>query len=276
MGLAILAFAAMAVAARQLSASMSTFEILFFRSVVTVLVMLPVVAIVGLPVVTTSRRGLQVARNLVHFAGQFLWVYGIAALPLAVVTSLEFTSPLWAAILAAALLGEQVGPHRWLAIALGLAGVLLILRPGAAPPTTATLAVLASALCYGGSAVMVKLLTRTDSPWAIVLNMGLIQLPLGLVPALFTWVTPAVADLPWLVGLGVSALAAHYGMARAFVLAEMTVVLPIDFLRLPVVALIGALAYAETPGVATLAGAALIFGGNYYSVWRDARQRRRA
>lgn len=167
-------------------------------------------------------------------------------------------------------------PHRWLAIALGLAGVLLILRPGTVPLTGATLAVLTSALCYGGSAVMVKLLTRTDSPWAIVFNMGLIQLPLGLVPTLFTWVTPRVADVPWLVGLGVSALAAHYGMARAFTLADITVVLPIDFLRLPVVALIGALAYSETPTLATLTGAAIIFGGNYYSVWREARCRRRA
>jgi drug/metabolite transporter (DMT)-like permease len=271
MGLAIVSFAWMAVAARHLSARMSTFEILFFRSVVTLLVTLPVVAMAGPGSVSTRRLGLQIGRNVVHFAGQFFWIYAIAALPLALVTSLEFTSPLWAAILATTLLGEKVGPHRWIALALGLAGVLLILRPGSVPVSAATLAVLASALCYGASAVMVKLLTRTDTVWAIVFNMGLIQLPLGLIPALLAWVPPGWADAPWLFILGVAALTAHYGMASALRLADTTVVLPIDFLRLPCVALIGAVAYAEVPGLTTLAGAALIFGGNYYSVWREAR-----
>ncbi len=274
MGVTIASFIAMAIAARQLS-GMSTFEVLFFRSLVTLLVMLPLVLTAGARTFSTVRLGLHLCRNLVHFTGQFGWIYGIAVLPLAEVTSLEFTGPLWAAILAAITLGEKVAPHRWLATGVGFGGVLLILRPGAMTPSLAALAVLASGLCYGGSAVMVKALTRTDDARVIVLYMAVIQLPLGLIPALVAWVPPSRTDAPCLFLLGLSGLSAHYAMARALSLADTTVVLPIDFLRLPVIALVGLLAYAEIPSAWAIAGAGVMFGANYYSVWRESRVRRR-
>jgi drug/metabolite transporter (DMT)-like permease len=120
---------------------------------------------------------------------------------------------------------------------------------------------------------MVKALTRTDDAKVIVFNMALMQLPLGLIPALFHWVTPGWTDLPWLGLMGVTGLSAHYAMARALALAELTVVLPMDFLRLPGIALVGLLAYGEALSASTLVGAGLIFGGNYWSVWRERRHR---
>lgn len=276
MALTIASFAAMAVAARQLSSSMATFEILFFRSLVGCLMMVPVVWAAGVAAFSTTRFGLHVGRNLVHFAGQFTWVYAIAFLPLAKVTALEFTGPLWAALLAALVLGERISPHRFTATLLGFGGVLFIVQPGVIPLSTPVLLGLVSALCYGASAVMVKALTRHDEAKVIVLYMSLLQLPLGLGPALLAWVTPSWRNVPWLFAMGASGVTAHYGMARALALADITFVLPLDFLRLPFITLIGLLAYREHPAMATIAGAGLIFGGNYYSVWRESRGRRQA
>ncbi len=265
-------FALMMVAVRELARVMSTFEILAFRSFVALVILLPVAARLGRAAYTTRRFRLHLARNAVHFTAQYGWIVGIAILPLAEVTALEFTTPAWAAILAALFLGERIGGVRALAVICGLAGVLIILRPGIEVIDPGALIVLASAICYASSNVMVKALTRTDRAFVIVFYMQIIQLPLGLVPALFDWTTPGWADVPWIVLVGATAIGAHYGMARAFALVDASVILPVDFLRLPFVALIGGLAYGEALDVFVLIGAAVMFTGNYASVRREARR----
>jgi drug/metabolite transporter (DMT)-like permease len=263
MVVALLSFMAMAIAGRELAnAGLSTFQILFFRSVVGLLVIGALVLHTGPALLRTQRAGEHVWRNVAHFGGQFGWFFALAAMPLAEVFAIEFTIPIWTALLAAVFLGERLTRPRIVALALGLAGVLLVLRPGMAILQPAALAALGGAFAYAASHLMTKRLAATEAPLAILFYMTVVQLPLGLVGALPQWQHASWAQAPWLVLVGVTALTAHYGLTRAFKLAEVGTVLPIDFLRLPLVALIGYAFYDEAVGLWAVAGALLIVLGN--------------
>jgi drug/metabolite transporter (DMT)-like permease len=270
---ALLSFSTMAVAVRELLDTMGTFEVLFFRSLVGLAMVLAVLPRHGVSALRTRRIGLHTLRNVIHFAGQFAWVFAIGALPLATVFAIEFTMPVWTAALAAVLLGERLNRGRAVMLALGLAGVLVILQPGFGFIHPAALVMLGGSLCFAATMVATKRLSATDSPLAVLFYMSAIQLPFGLVPALPVWVAPTAADLPWILAVGASGFAAHYCMTRAFALADATLVVPMDFLRLPLIAIVGALAYGERIELATMLGAALIFAGTYYSVSRETRAR---
>ena len=271
MAVSIASFVLMAVAARQLSGHMAPAEILMLRSVASLAILVLLRPWLGPDAFSTRRPGLHVARNLIHFVGQYAWVWGIALAPLAVVTAIEFTTPVWVALLAALLLGEHIPPPRRMAIAAGIIGVLVIVRPGGTAFGPAALIVLAGAFCFAASILAVKRLLRTDGVTAVVFYMSVIQLPMGLVASAFVWVRPAPGDVPWLVAMGATALSAHYAMGRALALGDASFVLPIDFLRLPLVALTALLLYGEPIDAWTMVGAALIFAGNYWSVRHEAR-----
>lgn len=269
----VLSFLVMMVAARELTSTMSSFQILFFRSLTGLAILLPLIVHFGIARLATRRPGLHLTRNVIHFAGQYGWVYGVGVLPLASVTALEFTAPICTAIIAALFLGEKLTSPRVVAIAIGFLGVLVILRPGITIFHPAALVVLGAAVCYGTSYAMVKGLTRTDAPLVILFYMQVMQLPLALGPALFDWATPAWTDAPWLILVGASALSAHYCNARAFMLADASLVIPLEFLRLPLIALVGWLFYSEAVDLFVILGAAMIFGGNYYGVWQESRSK---
>jgi drug/metabolite transporter (DMT)-like permease len=271
MGGAVLSFSAMAVAARQLLAHMGPFQVLFVRSVIMLAIVLLVVAQSEGAVTSTRRLPLHVLRNVVHFAGQYCWVFAIGALPLATVFAIEFTMPVWTAILAALLLKEKLTRNRLTMLVLGLVGVLIILRPGFGFFHAAALVALAASLFYAGNMIATKRLAGTDSPLAILFWMSVVQTPLSLVTALPQWVAPPPADLPWMAVMGIGSYAAHYCMSRAFKLADATVVVPIDFTRLPLIAVVGAVFYAEPFDPMILIGAGIIFAGTYYSLRRETR-----
>lgn len=266
-------FILMMISVREMTTSMSSFQVLSFRSIVGIPIMCLVAWHMGFRNIRTRRPVMQVSRNVIHFGGQWCWVIGITLLPMAHVTALEFTMPMWTAVIAMLFLGEKAKSHRILAVIMGLAGVLVILRPGIEIVTGGALVVLLGALLYGTSNVMMKSLTADDAPWVIVFWMQVIQLPLSLGPAVFwfEWVWPDWPDAPWLLAIGITGMTAHFCLARAFQLADATVCIPIDFVRLPLAALVGWLFYAEGVSVWVLLGALLIFGGNYYSVWRETR-----
>lgn len=273
MVLSLTSFVLMTVAARQLSGRMATFEILFLRSLVALIILLALGPRLGRGAYATRRLGLHVARNVIHFCGQYAWVWGIALTPLALVTAIEFTSPVWVALLAALLLGERLTLPRWAAIAGGVVGIIVIAQPGTSAFGPGALIVLAGSFCFAASVLVVKTLLRTDRVTAVVFYMSVIQLPLGLAGALFAWVWPVPADLPWVLAMGVTSLSAHYSMGRALSLADASFVLPIDFLRLPCVAVVALLMYGEPIDGWTMLGAALIFAGNYWSVRQETRPR---
>lgn len=269
---ALASFMAMAIGGRELSAELRPFEILFFRSLIGI----AVIALLmrrsgGWRQLRTPRFHLHLLRNTAHFAGQYGWFYGIAFLPLAEVFAIEFTVPAWTAVLAAMFLSERLGPARYAAVGLGVAGTLVILQPGVAALHPAAAAVLMGAVAYAISHTVTKRLAGIDTPLAILFYMTAIQLPLGFVPALTHWVTPSAAMWPWLAVVGVTALTAHYCMVRALALADVTVVVPMDFLRLPLIALVGLVFYGERLAWPVLAGAALILIGNFINIRAERR-----
>lgn len=265
--------ALMAIAGRELSAELSTLQILFFRSAIGLLIILVVIWQAGWHHLKTAQPGLQISRNIAHYIGQFGWFYGISLLPLAQVFALEFTMPIWATLLAPLLLKEKITPLRALVVGIGFVGILIVVRPGMLPISPAALAVLMAAVGYAFAYTLTKKLTRTDTALAIVFYMCLVQLPLGLVPSLFDWVNPSAAMWPWIFAVSVTGLSAHYCLARAFAEADAIVVVPMEFLRLPLIALAGLVFYGESLDPWVLGGAAIICAGNFLNVWNESRAR---
>jgi drug/metabolite transporter (DMT)-like permease len=269
---AVLCFSGMAIAVRQLLTHMGIFEVLFFRTFIALLAVLAYASVRGFAPLRTGRIGVHTLRNVAHFAGQYCWVFAIGVLPLATVFALEFTMPVWVALLAYFLLGERLTGPRLVMLGCGLAGVMVILKPGVGVIQPAALVMVLGALCYAANMIGTKTLTRTDSVLAILFWMNVIQTPLALIPALPAWVAPTLADTPWIAALAGGSLFAHFCMTRAFKLADATVVVPIDFMRLPLIAVVGALAYGEPLDPWVFVGAAIIFVGTYFSLSRESRR----
>jgi drug/metabolite transporter (DMT)-like permease len=272
MGGALASFMAMAIAGREMSRELDTVQTLLWRSVVSFVVICAVLARSGWAQVATRRLGRHALRNTVHFAAQFGWFYALGLLPLATVIAIEFTTPIWTLFIAMLVLGERLSGARVAAVALGIAGMLVILRPGVAPIGLPTLAVLGSALGYALTYVLTKELIRSDSPLAVLFWMSLIQLPLALLPALPGWTLPSPALWPWVLLVGVTGLTAHYSFTRALGYADAMVVAPLDFLRLPLIALVGFAFYREPLDWFVLGGAVLMLLGNLVNI-RAERER---
>lgn len=263
---ALFSFMMMGIGGRELSAELNTFQILFFRSVIGLGVVSLLLYFSGWQQVKTAVLSRHIWRNLAHYGGQYGWFFGISVLPLAEVFALEFTLPIWVTFLAPFFLGERFTKARLTAVSLGFLGVLIILRPGTAVIDPAAFAVLGAALAFAISTLFTKSLARTDTSLAIIFYMTLVQLPLGLLPSLLSWRTPSAALWPWLVVVGIGALSAHYCTAQALKLVDATLVAPMDFLRLPLVALVGFLFYAEPLSIFVLLGGAVMVLGNWVNI----------
>ncbi len=271
MGGALLCFSAMAVSGRQLAGAMPTFELLFIRSLIGFTVISVLLCRFGWRQVRPRKFRIHLLRNASHFGGQYAWFHAVAVLPLADVFAIEFTTPIWTGIIAAFFLGERLTRPRVLAIVLGFAGILLILRPGLAAISPAALAMLAGAFGFAVSVTTTKFLTREQTPLTVLFYMTLLQMPMGLLPALGQWVWPDWWTAPWLLAVGLAALGAHFCLTRALSLGDATLVAPLDFLRLPLIALVGFAFYGEALEWWVLLGAAVIFTGNYLNI-RAARR----
>ena len=269
----LLAFTAMAISGRELSAELGTLEILVYRSAVGLIVVIILIQRSGWSQVRTTRPVLHLVRNSAHFTGQFGWFYGIAFIPLSEVFAIEFTVPIWATVLAVVILKERLTSARVAALLLGVVGMLLILRPGLQVVEPAAIAVLIGAFGYSVTHVLTKKLTATDTPLSILFFMTVLQLPMALVPTIGSLTVPSPGMLPWVFLVGTTALAAHYCMARAFALADATVVVPLDFLRLPLISLVGYLFYKEHLDPLVFLGALVMLGGNYVNVRAASRAR---
>lgn len=272
MAIALFSFAAMAVSIRELTDTMGPFQILFFRSLVGLVTVVAAAAAMGrLGDLRSGQLRLQLFRNTIHYGGQWFWAFGVAALPFATVFALEFTTPAWAALLAVLFLGERMRRGRLVSLLCGLAGVALILRPGMEAVSIAALAVLLAAFCYAISHVCTKKLTRTDGVFAIIFWMSFLQLPMGLIPSLFDWSPVETSDILPIIAVGLSALGAHYGLSNALRRADASVVIPLDFLRLPLIAVVGFLFYSEPFDPMVLIGGGIIFLGILYSLYHERR-----
>ncbi|RUU26082.1 MAG: DMT family transporter [Mesorhizobium sp.] len=271
MALSIASFLAMSVAGRATTAELNVFQVLELRSVIGFFILLPLVMISGgFAAMRTKRPLANIVRNVVHFIGQAAWLYALTLIPLAVLISIEFTTPIWTAILAVGFLGERLSRPKVAAIMLGLIGVMIIVRPGAGSVDPGHVVVLGAAVCFGISVVLVKSLTRTDSVVRIIFWMLLIQSVLGLVPALYEWRNPPLELWPWILLIAFTGMSSHFCMARALAYADATVISPMDFLRVPLSALIGWLLYHEQIDAFTAGGALLILMSNLLNLQRKA------
>ena len=262
---ALLSFSVMAVSIRELSrAGLSIFEILAIRSGVALFVLLTLLAVrKDLRVHALPRRmGLNLFRNTVHYASQYSWALSLTMLPLATVFALEFTMPAWTAVLAVWFLHERMTPSRLGVVILGLIGVLVILRPGIASFNPAAILVLLAAFGYAITMITTKQLTKTETTFGIVFWMAVIQLPLSLIgsdPTVFLRFEPRHI-LP-AIGVGMAGLTSHYCLSNAFRFGDATLVVPLDFMRIPLIAVVGWAFYGERLDVFVLLGAMIIVSG---------------
>jgi drug/metabolite transporter (DMT)-like permease len=258
-----------AVAGREAARELSVFQIMLLRSTLGMAMLWPLVrAAGGLAAVRTERLPQHALRNAVHYAAQYGWFVALTLIPLAQVVSIEFTMPIWSAALAVAFLGERMSSRKWFSVLLGLVGVAVIVRPGAGAVSIGQLIALSSAFGFAISVVLVKSLTRTDAAIVISFWMLVVQSAIGLVPALVVWQWPSAQVWGWVVVVAFCGTYSHYCFARAMQHADATVVVPMDFLRVPLTALVGWLAYSEGLDLFTLLGVGLILAGNLLNLAR--------
>ncbi len=202
------------------------------------------------------------ARNLIHYGAQLGWFFALTLIPLGQVVAIEFTMPIWTALLAASFLGERMTIWKTCAIALGLVGVVIIVRPATGQLNPGQLIALAAAVGFGSSVAMMKSLTRTEATVAIIFWMLVIQSVAGFFPSLYVWKWPSAYIWCCAIVVALAGTFSHFCMARAMLYADATIVLPMDFLRVPLTAAVGWLIYSERLDSFTVLGAALILAGN--------------
>ncbi|MCR9126418.1 MAG: DMT family transporter [Rhodobacteraceae bacterium] len=275
---AICSFSAMAVAGREAGLTLDTFEIMMYRSLVGLIIVVAVItAMRRWSEITTRNFGTQMLRNAVHFSGQNLWFYAVTVIPLAQVFALEFTSPLWVVLLSPLILGERLTAVRLISALVGFAGILIVARPGAVPLSPGLLAAAGAALFFALTNLFTKRLTRTETIACIMFYLTAAQLVLGLVFSGYDGdiALPDAAAAPWVIVIALAGLVAHFCITNALAIAPATVVVPIDFVRLPTIAVIGMLVYGEALDLWVFVGALVIFGANYLNIWTETHKKRR-
>ena len=286
---AIASFTAMAIAGRAVSDTLNTFEIMLFRSLIGLAIVLILASVFGTRhQINNDRAGLHFLRNAAHFTGQNLWFYALPIVPLSQLFALEFTTPIWVIILSPLILKERLTWVGIAAAALGFIGVLLVARPEAGPIGIGFFSAAGCAIFFAITAILTRMLTRTETITCIMFFLTISQAIFGaamliLVPPILgafditifgldgsvTW--PPLVVWPWVVLIGVAGLLAHYCLTTALSIAPASIVMPMDFVRLPIVAVIGMLFYAEPISAFVFLGAILIFGANYLNITRGAR-----
>ena len=259
---AMFSFSLMAVSGRELATNLNTFEIMLFRSIIGFLIVLAIGYFAKtLAEIKRDRLGLHLFRNLAHFSGQNLWFLAVASIPFSQLFALEFSTPVWVALLAPLFLGEVLTKQRVLAVILGFAGVLIVARPDINQFNFAIVAAVACAICFAGSMMATKSLTSDQSITCILFWLTLMQLAMGRLATAFigTITFPEGINITWIVIVGVGGLTAHFCITNALALAPAIIVVPLDFMRLPLISVIGFLAYGEAFELPILVGAVTIF-----------------
>jgi drug/metabolite transporter (DMT)-like permease len=275
---AIFGFSSLAIAGRQLGKGLDTFEIMTYRSLIGLLVVTSVAAVSGRSHhIKAKALHLHLGRNLCHFAGQNLWLYALTLIPLAQLFALEFSYPILVAIGAILFLGERINRVRAFSFVFGFIGILIVARPfGDQGLSIGLISAIACAFGFAGSALFTKKLTQTADVTliSILFWLSLMQLFMGLICAGLDGAMsiPTLAQLPWLCVVSLAGLAAHLCLTQALSLAPASIVTPLDFLRLPLIAIVGMLFYNERLDMYVFIGAAIIFASNYINIRSESRK----
>jgi drug/metabolite transporter (DMT)-like permease len=245
-------------------------EVVFFRNFLAVLIMVPWLIGQGPGVLKTKRIGLYTLRSSFNIIGMAAGFAALTMIPLAEATALSFTAPLFATIAAAFFLGEVVRLRRITALAIGFVGMLIVLRPGVQAISLGAILSLVNAVTIAATIIIIKKLTETERPESIVTYMALLQTPMALIPALFYWTWPDPITWVWLFGLAGAGTAGHLAFTRAIKLAEVSQIQPLDFIRLPLIAVMAYLVFDQVPTIWTWVGGAVIFASTAYVTHREA------
>jgi drug/metabolite transporter (DMT)-like permease len=271
----IASFSAMAVAGREVAVQLDTFEIMMYRSLLGLFIVLFIAGFTGAwRQISTQHMGTHVMRNTAHFAGQNLWFFAVTVIPLAQVFAIEFTSPLWVIVLSPLILGERLTRMRVGAALVGFIGILIVARPTVEGINAGVVAAASAAIFFALTIMLTKKLTRTQSITGILFFLTAMQLVMGVICAGFDGdiAVPNAQALPYVLLIGVAGLLAHFCLTNALSIAPATVVVPIDFIRLPVIAIVGMLVYQEALDIWVFVGAGVIFIGNYANLWVESRK----
>lgn len=266
------AFSGMHAVIRHLSSDLHPFEIAFFRNLFGLFALAPFFWRHGLTrMLGTQRLPLHALRGVLQIFGMFMFFYGVSLTPLAKVSALSFTAPLFATIGAVIFLGEKIRARRITALVLGFIGALVILRPGAVALDTGALLILGSSAIWSVALLMIKALSRTESSVTLTAYMGLVMTPLSFLVAVFFWQWPKPEEYFWFCIMGGLGTIGHVLLAQALKEAEATAVLPVDFTRLIWASLLGFMLFGQIPELWTWIGGTIIFASTTYIAFRETR-----
>jgi len=253
---------ALTVAGRELGHDVPVFVIMIMRSLIAMIILTPLILHKGDVRQRFANLRLNIVRNIIHYGAQYAWFSALLLIPLAQVVSIEFTMPIWGAIIAALFLGENLTRFKLAAIAFGFLGILMIVRPGASFIDAGHMVALAAAIGFAVSVTLTKVITRKDSALTVIFLMFAIQTVIGAVPAYLTWKWPEPENWIWVAVVGLAGTFSHYCLSKAISLADITIVMPMDFLRVPLTVLVGYWVYSEGFDFYSIIGTLLILGAN--------------
>lgn len=269
---------------RHIAGTLPSLEIVFLRNLLCVVLLLPWILTRGASacraVVSGGRLGLFASRAVVNVAAMMAWYYSLAHVPLPTATTISFTTPLFVTLGAALFMGERLRSHRLAAIALGMIGVVIVLKPDSGQIDSSFAVLLLHCVAAAATLLMTRRLTRDDSVLVVVLFLSLFSAPLAALPALvapsqFVWVWPSLSVWGWLFLLSGALTLAQLAMTRSLSMAPAPAVMPYDYARLPFSALIAWIAFDEAMDLRGWIGAAVIVGAALFTMHRDAAQARR-
>lgn len=272
--MALASFTLVAISGRAAGKSIDTMHLMFYRSAIAlaIVIILMLFTRAGLAQVRTHRIGLHTVRNSIHFVAQYSWLSALMLIPLAQLFAVEFTAPLWVALLAPLVLGERLTVLRIIAALIGFIGILVIVRPGTVPISTGTLFALTAALGFAGSMITTKSLVRTETIFSFLFHMSWMQLLISGLLVAHDFKVPAPETFQWIGALAVTGMMAHFSLARAFTHADAIIVAPMDFLRLPLIMVVGFVLYNEPVEQTVLIGAAIVIAANFLNIFGERRR----
>lgn len=277
--LSVLSFTLTAWSGRECGKHMTAMNMVFWRNFLSLVILLVLLRWLGITLASLwpTRPWLHWGRALVHISGQWCWMSALLLIPLIELMALEFTFPLWVAVLAPLILGEQLTRTRAFAAAMGFIGVLtIILGPtllsgGKVAPSfnTGTMLALACALFFCFNMIGTRYLVRYDGPLTLLMFMVVNHTIMAFVLGFSTMRLPTGPLVWWVLLLGTSSLVAHFALARAVAYADAVVVATLDFVRIPLMVMLGVLAYNEQITAVALLGTLLVLGGNGVNIWAE-------
>ncbi len=259
---------------RELAGQIPTFELVFFRNLIAICVLIPVVRRQGVGLPDRTQLPIFALRIFFAFVAMVFLFYALARMPIADVYALQYTIPLFTILLAVVVLKQKADWQSWVACFIGFVGTLIVMRPGIIEITLAALGALTAAFLSAGSNTTIKILAKKNGAEAITLWTNLGMFPLALIPTVFVWVPPTAAQWPLVIGVGVISSIGGYCFTRAVSSADARIVQPFQFSRMIFATAIGWIMFSELPDIWTWVGAAVIFGASYYIVYREGKARK--